>query len=126
MNGSPNYSSASIRGIKYPLTIVKGNLAVSEDLDLIAQQIRSVVETRFFERVMRADYGVSDRTLDVLDPGPINSEIHSSIQEYVNGLSGLSVEGDWLSEGEDGIYKVFILYEVNGIPQPPLQFSLAN
>lgn len=126
MNGSPKYTPASIRGIKYPLTIVNGNLAVSEDLDLIAQQIRSVVETRFFERVLRADYGVSDRTLEVIDPGAINSEMHTSIREYVDGLSSLTVEGDWLSEGEDGIYKVYILYEVNGTPQPPLQFSLAS
>lgn len=116
----------SIRGIKYPLTIVNGNLATSVDNDLKTQQIRSVVETRFFERVMRADYGVSDHTLDIIDPGLINSEFQTAILEYVDGLSGLIVKGDWQTSGEDGLYRVFIVYSVNGVPQPPLRFSLSN
>lgn len=119
-------SSPAIRGIKYPLTIVNGNLATSTDYELKTQQIRSVVETRFYERVMRADYGVSDHTLDILDPGLINSEMQTSIMEYVSGLSALTVTGDWQTGGEDGIYRVFIVYTVNGVPQPPLQFSLSN
>ncbi len=116
---------ASIRGISYPLTIVNGNLGVSTDYDLITQQIRSVIETRFFERVMMADYGVSDRTLDILDPGLINSEMQSAITKFVDGLTALSIEGDWLTSGEDGLYRVFISYAINGVPQPPLNFSLA-
>jgi hypothetical protein len=115
----------SIRGISYPLTIVNGNLGVSTDYDLITQQIRSVIETRFFERVMMADYGVSDRTLDILDPGLINSEMQTAISKFVTGLTSLSIEGDWLTSGEDGLYRVFINYSINGVPQPPLNFSLA-
>lgn len=118
--------SPNIRGISYPLTVVNGNLATSVDYALITQQIRSVVETRYFERVMRANYGIGDYVLEILDPGQINSAIQASINANVAGLSDLSVTGDWRTSGEDGLYYVFIQYAVNGVPQPPLEFNLAN
>ena len=123
---SPEVLSASIRGLTYPLTVANGNLSVSTDYALITQQIRSVVETRYFERVMRAEYGIGDYVLEILDPGQINSAIQYSILQNVAGLTSLSVTGDWRSQGEDGLYTVFIQYEVNGVPQPPLSFTLAN
>jgi hypothetical protein len=119
-------STPNIRGLTYPLTIVNGNLGVSTDYSLKTQQIRSVVETRFYERVMRADYGVSDHTLDIMDPGLINSEMQTAIIEYVDGLSALTVTGDWETSGDDGVYRVFIIYSAGGKPQPPLQFSLGR
>jgi hypothetical protein len=122
----PDVLSPSIRGITYPLTVDKGNLATSVDYALITQQIRSVVETRYFERVMRAEYGIGDYVLEILDPGLINSAIQYSILQNVSGLSDLSVTGDWESQGDDGLYRVFIQYAINGVPQPPLNFALAN
>ena len=118
--------SPQIRGISYPLTVENGNLATSADYDLITQQIRSVIETRYYERVMRAEYGIGDYVLEILDPGQINSAIQYSILQNVNGLSDLSVTGDWTSNGDNGIYQLFIQYAVNGVPQPPLNFTLAN
>ena len=123
---SPDVLSPSIRGISYPLTVANGNLATSTDYSLITQQIRSIVETRYYERVMRAEYGIGDYVLEILDPGLINSAIQYSISQNVQGLSDLSVTGDWRSDGDNGLYKVFIQYEVNGILQPPLNFTLAN
>jgi phage baseplate assembly protein W len=123
---SPQTPSTSIRGLTYPLTIVNGNLAVSTDYSLITQQIRSVVETRFYERVMRADYGVGDHTLDVINPGLINSEFQTSIAAYVKNLTSLTVQGDWVSQGDNGVYTVYILYSINGVPQAPINFSLSN
>jgi hypothetical protein len=122
---SPQTTTVGIRGIKYPLTIENGNLALSENFDLITQQIRSVIETRFYERVMRADYGVGDHTLDIINPGLINSEFETSILSQVSGITTLSVIGDWITQGDDGVYKVAINYAINGVPQPPLNFSLA-
>ena len=122
----PTVASASIRGITYPLTVVNGNLATSTDYALISQQIRSVIETRYYERVMRAEYGIGNYVLEILDPGQINSAIQYSILQNVAGLTDLSVIGDWKSQGEDGVYKVYIQYAVNGVPQPPLNFTLAN
>ena len=123
---SPDVLSPSIRGISYPLTVDNGNLATSTDYSLITQQIRSVIETRYYERVMRAEYGIGDYVLEILDPGLINSAIQYSILQNVQGLSDLSVTGDWRSEGDNGLYKVYIQYEVNGVLQPPLNFTLAN
>ena len=122
----PDVLSASIRGITYPLTIVNGNLSTSTDYSLVTQQIRSVIETRYYERVMRAEYGIGDYVLEIMDPGQINSAIQYSILQNVSGLSDLSVIGDWVTGGDDGLYRVFIEYAVNGVPQPPLNFTLAN
>jgi hypothetical protein len=122
----PTLLSPNVRGLTYPLTVVNGNLSTSTDFSLVTQQIRSVLETRYYERVMRADYGIGDYVLEVMDPGQINSAIQYSILQNVEGLNELSVLGDWITEGDDGIYKVVINYTVGGVPQPPLTFSLAN
>jgi hypothetical protein len=122
----PTVLSPSIRGLTYPLTLNNGNLSTSTDYALTTQQIRSVIETRYYERVMRAEYGIGDYVLEILDPGQINSAIQYSILQNVEGLSNLSVTGDWFTGGDNGLYKVFIQYDVNGVPQPPLNFTLAN
>jgi hypothetical protein len=118
--------SPQTRGITYPLTIVNGNLSTSTDYSLVTQQIRSVIETRYYERVMRADYGIGDYVLEILDPGAINSAIQFSILDNVQGLTDLSVTGNWITQGDNGLYQVFIQYSLNGVPQPPLNFTLAN
>jgi len=122
----PTTLSPQVRGLTYPLTVVNGNLSTSVDYGLITQQIRSVIETRYYERVMRADYGIGDYVLEVLDPGQINSAIQYSILQNVSGISDLSVQGDWKTQGDDGLYRIFIQYSVNGEPQAPLNFTLAN
>ena len=122
----PDVLAPSIRGITYPLKVVNGNLSTSTDYACVTQQIRSVIETRYFERVMRAEYGIGDYVLEIIDPGQINSAIQFSIQQNVQGITALNVIGDWRTEGENGLYKVFIEYEVGGVPQTPLNFSLAN
>jgi hypothetical protein len=118
--------SPNVRGLTYPLTVVNGNLSTSTDFSSVTQQIRSVLETRYYERVMRADYGIGDYVLEVLDPGQINSAIQYSILQNVDGLDELNVLGDWVTSGEDGVYRVFISYAVGGVPQPSLTFTLAN
>jgi hypothetical protein len=126
MSVTPDILSASVRGIRYPLTVENGNLATSTDYALVSQQIRSVLECRYYERVMRATYGIDDFVLEVMDPSQVNSSIQYSIKQNVSGLTSLNVTGDWETGGESGLYRVFIEYGVNGVPQPPLQFALAN
>ena len=123
---SPVVLSPSIRGISYPLTVSNGNLATSTDYDLVTQQIRSVIETRYYERVMRAEYGIGDYVLEILDPSVVCSSIQYSVLQNVEGLTDLSVLGDWKTGGEDGLFILAITYSVNGVPQPPLTFTLAN
>jgi hypothetical protein len=103
-----------------------GNLATSTDYALITQQIRSVIETRYYERVMRANYGIGDYVLEILNPNQINSAIERSIFDNVDGLSSLEVSGDWQTSGDDGLYYVFIQYSIGGIPQAPINFTLSN
>jgi hypothetical protein len=122
----PAILSPSVRGLSYPLTVSSGNLATSTDYSLVSQHIRSVLETRYYERVMRANYGIGDYVLEVINPGQINSAIQYSILQNVEGLSDLSVLGNWSTSGEDGLYRIFIQYAVNGVPQPPINYTLAN
>jgi len=122
----PAILSPSVRGLSYPLTVSSGNLATSTDYALVSQHIRSVLETRYYERVMRANYGIGDYVLEVINPGQINSAIQYSILQNVEGLSDLSVLGNWSTSGEDGLYRIFIQYAVNGVPQPPINYTLAN
>lgn len=122
----PIVLAPSIRGISYPLTVDNGNLSTSTDYALISQHIRSVIETRYYERVMRANYGIGDYILDVIDPGLINSAIETSVNENVAEVASVNVEGDWITNGDSGLYRIFITYSVGGVPQPPLNFTLAN
>lgn len=119
-------AAPSIRGIRYPLTVTNGNLATSTDFALKTQQIRSVLDTRYYERVMRASYGMDDFVLSVINPGIVNSSIQASIRQNVDGLTSLQVSGDWESQGDEGVYKVYIEFAVNGVPQPPISLRLAN
>jgi len=123
---APAILSPSVRGLSYPLTVSSGNLATSTDYALVSQHIRSVLETRYYERVMRANYGIGDYVLEVINPGQINSAIQYSILQNVEGLSDLSVLGNWSTSGEEGLYRIFIQYAVNGVPQPPINYTLAN
>ena len=122
----PEVLAPSIRGISYPLSVTGGNLSTSTDYDLVAQHIRSVVDTRYYERVMRADYGIDDFVLSILDPNLINSSIETAIYENVSGVTAVNVAGNWVSQGDDGVYIISIQYSVNGVPQPPVNFTLAN
>lgn len=114
---------AFIRGLSYPLEVVNGRLRLSEDSDLVAERIYSVLETRPYERVMRADYGLQDRTFETMDPLAINAKITAAITEQVGGINDLRVEGSW-QKGDSGQYGVRITYKIGGVPQPPLSLSL--
>ena len=113
------------RGLTYPLEIENGGLKISTDLNLIREHILSVIDTRPYERVMRADYGLPDFIFDTIDPTLINSRISEAIlREVGDEISSLEVIGRWESTGEDGIYKVIVNYTVDNLPAPPINFSL--
>lgn len=114
----------SKRGISYPLDLDgDGNLALSQDYDLVREHIVSVIETRPFERVMRLSYGLPDQTFEIIQPEVIDAKIALAIEREVTEVEDLRVFGEWLV-GEDGIYNVSIFYSTNGIPQPTIELSL--
>jgi hypothetical protein len=113
-----------VRGLAYPLQIENGRLKLAEDADLIEQSIVSALETRPFERVMRADYGLADNIFEILKPDAIDAKLSEAITEQVSGVDDLSVRGNWVN-GENGEYAVEITYSVSGKPQAPLRLSLA-
>lgn len=113
----------SIRGLSYPLQVSNGGLQLVEDDSIIEQQIISVLETRPFERIMRADYGLPDHIFETAQPTEIDAKIYEAIINQVSGIEDLSVAGNW-DNGDGGAYTVNVLYTVRGVPQPPLTLSL--
>ena len=121
---SVNPLQPKIRGLTYPLALSNGGLSLSSDFDLISQHVLSVVETRWYERVMRANYGTDDYIFQVLKPALINSQFQLAIEQNVPEVEAVSVVGDWTSS-DSGLYRIIITYYVNGVPQPPLSFTLS-
>lgn len=111
------------RGLRYPLTIINGGLAVSTDFDLIKEAIFSVLETRIFERVMRGNYGTPSFIFETIqDPNVICEQIRISLATQIPELDEVNVTG---SISEDGVMQVQILWRVDGIDQPPIGYRLA-
>ena len=121
---SVNPLQPKIRGLTYPLAISNGGLATSVDFDLVSQHVLSVVETRWYERAMRASYGTDDFIFQVLNPALINSQFQLAIEQNVPEVESVTVNGDW-SQGDNGLYRILITYYVNGVLQPPLSFTLS-
>ena len=115
---------AVVRGFAYPLQLnANGQIDLSEDISVVEQNIISVLETRPFERVMRADYGFDPRIFDVMEPTAINARIWLAVTTYVPAVSDLTVEGG-IASADNGVYNVRLTYTVNGATAPPLNLSL--
>jgi hypothetical protein len=121
---SVNPLQPKIQGLTYPLKIKNGGLSTSVDFDLVQQHVLSVVETRWYERVMRANYGTDDYIFKVVNPPLINSQMQLAIEQNVPEVDSVDVRGDW-TQSDDGLYRIIISYYVNGVPQPPLSFTLS-
>ena len=111
------------RGLTYPLTITNGQLSYSEDMALIEEHIISVLETRPYERVMRATYGFDPKIFSTMEPNAINARIYKAVTEEVSEVEDLDVKGN-VDAKEEGLYQVTLYYKVRGIPAPPLALSL--
>jgi len=115
---------AVVRGFAYPLQLNdKGQVILAQDISAVEQNIISVLETRPFERVMRADYGFDPATLDTLEPTAINASIWLAVTTYCPAVTDLTVDGG-ISNGDNGIYNAQLKYTVNGTQAPPLNLSL--
>ena len=115
---------AVVRGFAYPLQLSDtGEIVLAEDVAIVEQNIISVLETRPFERVMRADYGFDPGIFDTMEPTAINARIWLAVTTFVPAVTDLSVEGG-VSTADNGIYNVVLRYQVNGEQAPPLNLSL--
>lgn len=112
------------RGIRYPLTLKNGGLAISEDYDLLQEAIFSVLETRIGERIMRVDsYGTPSYIFETIqNPALICEQIRLSLVTQIPEVESFSVTG---VIAEDGVMDVRIEWTADDIPQPPIQYRLA-
>ena len=115
---------SKFRGLTYPLQVTeKGHLVTSTDLSLVEENIISVLETRPFERVMRADYGFNPKIFDTLEPNAINARIWRAVTTQVPSIETLEVDGK-VSTIDNGLYQVQLRYVVDGQTAPPLDLTL--
>ena len=115
---------AVVRGFSYPLQLNNaGQPMLTEDISVVEQNIISVLETRPFERVMRADYGFDPGIFDTMEPTAINARIWRAIDTYCPAVTDLTVDGG-ISKADNGTYEVLVKYKVNGTTAPPLNLSL--
>ncbi len=115
---------AVVRGFAYPLQLdSNGRLELAEDVSVVEQNIISVLETRPFERVMRADYGFNPGIFDTMEPTAINARIWLAVTTFVPAVTDLTVDGG-ISRADNGVYNVLLKYQVNGTAAPPLNLSL--
>jgi phage baseplate assembly protein W len=116
-------ATVQLRGLQYPLQLdSKGRLLLQTDLGIIEQNIISVLETRPFERVLRATYGFDPGIFDTMEPNAINAHVANAILEYVPEVTGLEVDGT--VNAAESTYAVTLRYGVNGVPAPPLDLTL--
>ena len=115
---------AVVRSFAYPLQLNdKGQPMLAEDVSVVEQNIISVLETRPFERVMRADYGFDPGIFDTMEPTAINARIWLAVTTYCPAVTDLTVDGG-ISNGDNGVYNAQLKYTVNGTQAPPLNLSL--
>lgn len=113
---------ANLRGIAYPLAIANGSLVLATDTDLIKGHIISVLETEPLERVMRPGYGTPDFLFNAVQ------DIHL-IAQYVRQALEREIAATFEVTGsldDSGAGVLSVLWSVDGVPQPPLNFELAN
>lgn len=115
------------QGLAYPLRLSPdGNLETQTGLQSIEEQIRSVLETKPYERVYRADYGFDGKIFDLVEPNAIHARIINAIKSQVPGVRNIRVIGDTRLI-EDGTYHVTILYDADGISDTrPLEIDLQS
>ena len=65
-----------------------------------------------------------DFIFQVVNPSVINSQLQMAVKQNVPEVDSVIVNGDW-TRADSGLYRVIITYYVNGVPQPPLSFTLS-
>lgn len=107
-----------MQSIKYPLEIVGGDLCIDTTPEqIIASEIRAILETRLGDRSLRQTYGSKQYVLKELDLSGLLTSISSALETslILLGFSAISVELDSdLTELQSGLVKLIVNYSLNG------------
>lgn len=108
-------AEAASRGLRYPLGLISGKLALSEGDELITESIISVLETRQGERVMRPGYGTPDMLWEALGPPIVAESIRVALKRNIR-IEGIEFEvtADE-SEIDEGGYLIQIEWTLDGL-----------
>lgn len=112
--------ATTTRGISYPLTVSLGGLRISEDVQLIREQIFSYLETMRRERVMQPRYGRADEIFDPIVQGVTANAIQDGLTREIPVAK---FEVGSLTD-PNGILVLEVGWSVDGIPQAPIGFTL--
>ncbi|HEY9835444.1 MAG TPA: GPW/gp25 family protein [Vampirovibrionales bacterium] len=110
------------RGFAYPLKAEDGGLKLSEDLDLIRESIFEVLETRWFERVMRPSYGIPEYVFTAVQNVDVVAEqIRQALETQVRDVDSFRVTGEIT---DDGVMRLDIDYTISKVSQPSIRYLL--
>lgn len=102
----------------YPIQIVNGDLATADtDAEIIASEVRSILDTRISERVYRQDYGSPNLVLKTLDLSKLITGLSSALETSLSllGFSKINVEVDGdVTDLQRGVVPLLITYSLNG------------
>ena len=106
-----------MKGIKFPLEIVNGDLAVDETPEeIVISEIKATLSTRFGERVYRQDYGSPNFLLKKLDLGKLIAERTVALESSLAplGFSQIVIEVDSpITDIQQGIVNLVLRFSVN-------------
>lgn len=107
-----------MQSIKYPLEIIGGDLAVDTTPEqIIASEIRAILETGLGDRSLRQTYGSKQYVLKELDLSDLITGISSALETNLSllGFSAITVELDSnLAELQGGLTELIVNYSLNG------------
>jgi phage baseplate assembly protein W len=111
----------AVTGVLYPLQVDGGNLAIASDADLVASQIRSMLETEPLENPMRPGYGIPNRLFDSLNDNSLITGIQERLTAEIP-LASFVVTGEiW----DDGAALVEVAWRYQGEAQEPIQLRIS-
>ena len=106
-----------MQSIRYPLEIIGGDLVLDTTPEqIIASEIRAILETRLGDRPFRQTYGSKQYVLKELDLSDLLTSISSALETNLSllGFSAVTVELDSeLAELQSGVVSLIINYSLN-------------
>lgn len=113
----------TLRGLSYPLRLNgSGGLSISSDVDRLREQIMEILTTRFFERVMRNEFGTDYFIFESPAKGAIEASLNQALQSQLDSEIefAITVEPD-----ESGSFFILIQWWSEGVPEQSLRLNPA-
>lgn len=113
--------TVTLQGLSYPLRLNgKGGLSISTDIDRIREQILEILDTKYFERVLRSDFGTEYLILSTPSKGTVEASLAQSLERQLDPQIKFRIN---LEPDESGTWYTLIQWWTEEIPEQSLSVS---